>query len=240
MTTAMTQEIVDRVPDDAPGAKEIGFGIPERYNASDILFRNLEAGRGDKVAIHTSNGETRYRELCAEAGRIGNALSSLGLERGARILLLLNDTPAYPAAFFGAVRAGFVPMLINTLSPPDLIRFYLQDSGAQVGVVDGEYASLFDPATVADTPLRVLVSVNGATDRALPSVRVLDGDRWFAEFPSALEGAPTTRDDMAFWMYSSGSTGRPKGIVHLQHDMAYTAASFARHILDIQENDICF
>jgi benzoate-CoA ligase family protein len=45
---------------------------------------------------------------------------------------------------------------------------------------------------------------------------------------------------MAFWMYSSGSTGRPKGIVHLQHDMLFTHLSYARHILRLEENDVCF
>jgi benzoate-CoA ligase family protein len=45
---------------------------------------------------------------------------------------------------------------------------------------------------------------------------------------------------MAFWMYSSGSTGRPKGIVHLQHDMPYTAQSYARSILKLRPDDICF
>jgi benzoate-CoA ligase family protein len=45
---------------------------------------------------------------------------------------------------------------------------------------------------------------------------------------------------MAFWMYSSGSTGRPKGIVHLQHDMAYTAQSYGRHVLKLAADDICF
>ena len=45
---------------------------------------------------------------------------------------------------------------------------------------------------------------------------------------------------MAFWMYSSGSTGRPKGIVHLQHDMAYSEAAFARHVLKLEPGDICF
>src|SRR5260221_4385142 len=45
---------------------------------------------------------------------------------------------------------------------------------------------------------------------------------------------------MAFWMYSSGSAGRPKGIVHLQHDMAYSEAAFARNVLKLKENDVCF
>ncbi|MBR0724674.1 benzoate-CoA ligase family protein [Bradyrhizobium manausense] len=231
--------IVDQVPDDAPGAQEVGFEIAERYNASEILFDNLHAGRADKVAIFAASGNTSYGELCAKAARCGNALASLGLRRGDRVLLLLNDTASYPAVFFGAVRAGFVPMLINTLSPKDLIGFYLQDSAAPVAVVDAEYAGLFDRETVAGTQLHTLVMLNGDAASESP-VKVLDGDQWFAQFPAQLDAAPTSRDDMAFWMYSSGSTGRPKGIVHLQHDMAYTAKSFGQHILGIAESDICF
>ena len=69
MTPEMIQAIIDRVPNDAPGAKEIGFSISECYNASEILFQNLEAGRADKVAIYTAGGETTYRELCGKAAR---------------------------------------------------------------------------------------------------------------------------------------------------------------------------
>jgi len=232
--------IVDHVPGNAPGAQEIGFEIAEHYNASEILFANLVAGRADKVAIFTATGNTSYGELCAKAAKCGNALKSLGLVAGDRVLLLLNDTASYPAVFFGAVRAGFVPMLINTLSPKDLIGFYLHDSAAPVAVVDAEYAALFDRETIAGTRLRTLIILNGDAAREPSSIKVLDGDRWFAQFPAELEAAPTRRDDMAFWMYSSGSTGRPKGIVHLQHDMAYTADSFGQHILGITESDICF
>ncbi len=240
MTDRSGQVIVDHVPDDAPSAQEIGFAIPRRYNASDILFGNLRAGRGEKVAIYSAAGEISYAELCAKAARCGNALGSLGLAAGDRVLLLLNDTASYPAVLFGAIRAGLVPMLINTLSPKELISFYLQDSAAPVAVVDAEYAALFDQETIAGTQLRTLIVVNGETAREPSSIRVLNGDQWFAQFAAELDAAPTNRDDMAFWMYSSGSTGRPKGIVHLQHDMAYTAESFGRHILGIEENDICF
>ena len=114
-----------RVPRDSAGAREIGFAIPERYNASRILFDNLAHGRGDRLALTGPAGTRTYAELCAEAARWGHGLLSLGLKRGDRILLFLDDTPAYPAAFFGAVRAGFVPLLINTLTPPDLLQFYL-------------------------------------------------------------------------------------------------------------------
>jgi acyl-CoA synthetase (AMP-forming)/AMP-acid ligase II len=47
----------------------------------------------------------------------------LGLSPGERVLLFLDDTPVYPAALFGAIRSGFVPVLVNILTPPDLINF---------------------------------------------------------------------------------------------------------------------
>ena len=240
MLNKIGDAIADHLPSDAPGPQEIGFNIPARYNASEILFRNLEAGRTDKVAVYAVEGNTSYGELCVKAAKAGNALKSLGLAPGNRVLLFLNDTTAYPAVFFGAIRAGFVPMLINTFSPKDLIRFYLQDSTAPVAVIDAEYAAMFNEGTIAGTSLRALIVVNGTPFSGPPSLKVLNGDQWLLEFPSELEAAPTDRDDMAFWMYSSGSTGRPKGIVHLQHDMAYTAETFGRHILAIQENDVCF
>ncbi|MFX9680515.1 AMP-binding protein, partial [Acinetobacter baumannii] len=84
---------------------------------------------------------------------------SLGLARGDRILLFLDDTPAYPAAFFGAVRAGFVPLLINTLTPPDLRHFALSDAAAKGAVADAEFAARFDAGACKDTPLHTLIVV---------------------------------------------------------------------------------
>ena len=102
----MTPAISDQVPRDNPGAREIGFAIPESYNASRILFDNLAHGRGDRLALTGPGGTRTYAELCAEASQWGHGFQSLGLKRGDRILMFLDDTPAYPAAFFGAVRVG--------------------------------------------------------------------------------------------------------------------------------------
>ncbi|WP_315744122.1 MULTISPECIES: benzoate-CoA ligase family protein [unclassified Bradyrhizobium] len=235
----MSNEIVDQVPCDSSGAREIGFAIPSRYNASRILFDNLRKGRGDHPALIGPAGSRSYAELCAEACRWGNGFASLGLARGDRILLFLDDTPAYPAAFFGAVRAGFVPLLINTLTPPDLLQFYLADSGAKVAVADAEFAARFDAQACANTSLRTLVVVNGEVGRnAAPEA--LSAAHWLAGFPVELAEAETDRNEMAFWMYSSGSTGRPKGIVHLQHDMAYSDQAFAKNVLRLKPDDICF
>ena len=234
----MTYEIDDQVPQDNPGAREIGFTIPECYNASRILFDNLAKGRGERIALTGPGGTRSYASLCAEASQWGHGFKSLGLTRGDRILMFLDDTPAYPAAFFGAVRAGFVPLLINTLTPPDLLQFYLSDAGAAVAVADAEFCSRFDAVACNDTPLQTLILVNGdAAEHAVP--RAIAADRWLQDFPTGLAEADTNRNEMAFWMYSSGSTGRPKGFVHLQHDMAYSEAAFARNVLKLAPDDIC-
>ena len=77
-----------------------------------------------------------------------------------------------------------------------------------------------------------------AGDHAVANAIVAES--WLPAFPADLAEADTDRNEMAFWMYSSGSTGRPKGIVHLQHDMAYSEAAFARNVLKLAPDDICF
>ena len=127
----------------------------ERYNASRILFDNLAHGRGDRLALTGPAGTRSYARALRRSRRDGaTACCRSGLKRGDRILMFLDDTPAYPAAFFGAVRAGFVPLLINTLTPPDLLQFYLSDAGAAVAVADAEFCSRFNAEACKDTPLQ--------------------------------------------------------------------------------------
>ena len=231
--------IADQVPAGSAGVLEIGFSLPEHYNASRILFDNLTAGRSDRIAVIGPSGRRSYAELCADASRWGCGFQSLGLQRGDRILMFCDDTPAYPAAFFGAVRAGFVPLLINTLTPPDLLQFYFSDSSAAVAVADAEFSACFSATGCAGTALRTLIVVNGPPrDHAVE--RCLVADDWLRALPAELAEADTHRNEMAFWMYSSGSTGRPKGIVHLQHDMAYSDLAFGRNVLKLVPEDICF
>ena len=83
------------------------FDLPSSYNASAILFDNLEAGRGGKVAIRCGDATVSYGDICDVAARVGNGLRDLAVAAGSRVLLLLLDTPRFPAAFFGTMRAGY-------------------------------------------------------------------------------------------------------------------------------------
>ena len=233
--------VADPVPEDAPGAREIGFAVPERYNASAILYANLGAGRGGKVAILCGERNTTYRELCALADRVGSGLVAMGLAPGGRVLMLLDDGPEYAAAVFGAIRAGFVPVLVNTLSPAEVVAYFLQDSGAEAALVDTSFAPLLSHSEVSASRLRHVVYLGGLPVTLSPALATHhDFNRWIAQSVAALTPADTHRDAMAFWMYSSGSTGRPKGVVHLQHDAPYTYLSYGRGVIGIAESDIVF
>ena len=229
------QEISDPVMDSAPGAIEIGFDRKAHPNCSSILWDNL-ARNPDRIAVVGPAGSMTYAELIAEASRWGNAFTAAGLKRGERIPFFLDDTPVYPAAFFGAVRAGFVPVLLNIQTTPDTLNFYLKDTGARIALCEAALADKFGPEVLEGTALSKVVIVNGTAEHT----GRIAADDFLTGHSGELACADTGPGDMAFWMYSSGSTGRPKGIVHLHHDMAYTDASFGKHVLKLQTDDICF
>jgi benzoate-CoA ligase family protein len=236
---AASGALSDPVSDDAPGAREIGFVRAEHRNCSAILWDNLSRNP-DKPAVIGAGGTLTYAELVAEAARWGNAFILAGLKRGDRIPFFLDDTPVYPAAFFGAVRAGFVPVLLNIQTRPDVLNFFLQDTGARISLCEASLADRFGDEALKNTALETVVIANSvASGAAAGADRVMAEDFLAGQSPQ-LDCADTGPNDMAFWMYSSGSTGRPKGIVHLHHDMAYTQASYGRCVLKLRPDDICF
>lgn len=227
--------VVDPVGPDTAGAREIGFDPADHPNCSAILWDNLERNP-DKIAVTGPAGERTYAQLIADASRWGNAFKNAGLVRGERIPFFLDETPTYPAAFFGAVRAGFVPVLLNTQTTPELLNFFLKDTGARIVLCEAALADLFDAAALAETAIQTIVT---AGDSAAGPHRV-SADAFLGDAATNLDCADTSPFDMAFWMYSSGSTGRPKGVVHLHHDMAYTQKSFGEHVLKLAPGDLCF
>src|SRR4029078_4301621 len=146
-----------------------------------ILFDNLAHGRGERMALTGPAGTRSYAQLCREGSQWGHGFQTLGVERGERILMFLDDTPAYPAAIFGAVRSGFVPLLINTLTPPDLLQFYLSDAGATVAVAEAEFVSRFNAEACKDTPLHTLIVVNGTAGEHAVSKSV-NAAQWLQGF----------------------------------------------------------
>ena len=206
--------------------------LPERLNASTIVDRQLAAGRGGKLAFVAEDRSLTYEELSREVARAGRLLRSLGVRREDRVLLVLDDTTAFPVAFLGAMRIGAVPVPVSPLDKPENFRHYVRDSYASLVVCDPERLESLQGTLAGED---VVYAVRGGSGPG-----VVDLEAGLAAQEDALDPADTHRDDMAFWLYSSGSTGRPKGVVHLQHDIGVTCETYAAGVLGLREDDVTF
>jgi benzoate-CoA ligase family protein len=209
--------------------------IPRVYNfADDILCRNVKAGRADKPAFIDPRGSWTYGELAERVLRFGHVLRNFGIAPEDRILLCLTDTIDWPTAFLGAIKAGVVAVPVNTLLNQNDYRFMLNDSRAKLLVVSEELYGRFAPLIKTCSDLKTVI-VSGADGHGHGRLEDL------LESASGPDHtAPTTRDDMCFWLYTSGSTGQPKGAVHVHANPRLTADLYGGPVLGLTEHDLVY
>jgi benzoate-CoA ligase family protein len=207
--------------------------IPRCYNfAADILARN--AGRSGKPAFIDSREVLSYGELAARVERFGHMLRELGIEREQRVVLCMLDTVDWPTAFLGAIKAGVVAVPLNTLLTEDDYRFMLTDSRATALIVsDALYPKFAN--VIAGCPDLKHVIVSGADAHGHKRLSDL-----LAASSEVSFTAPTSRDDMSFWLYTSGSTGKPKGAVHVHADLKLTDDLYGGPFLGLTDNDVIY
>jgi benzoate-CoA ligase family protein len=210
------------------------FDVTERYNISSLLDANLDAGRADKVAIICGDERVTYAGLHARACAMGRALRALGVRREERVVLILDDAPAFAVAFWGTVRLGAIPVPINPLLRVDDYRFFVEDTYARAVVAEPAYLDKLAQALegMSEPPTVITTGDDPAATHRLGDL--LDEHR------GDLLPVDTHRDDVALMLYSGGSTGRPKGIVHLHHDVPYTCEAYARNVLRMTEVDVIY
>ena len=235
--------------------------LPRAYNAAvEFIDANLSKGRERKTAFIDAAGRHTYGELAERVNRAGNALRALGAGMETRVLMCMLDGIDFPAVFWGAIKVGCVPIPVNTLLTSDDYAHLLRDSRARVAVVSEGLLDRFEPA-LADQPhverfvvaggeapatTRTAAGADSGTPPATPprtgpgaSAPHRLSDLLAAASPR-LEPAPTTSDDVAFWLYTSGSTGTPKGSMHLHRDLITTAEHYGVGTLGIREDDVVY
>ena len=210
--------------------------LPETFNAATYFVdRHLTQGSGGALAIECGDEQVTYQQVAERANRLGNALRGLGIQPEQRVGLLLLDSPAFAYSFFGAIKAGMVPVPLNTMWRAKDYQYALNDSAARVLVISQALLGEFQAIARQALPRLEHVIVVGTPPDGCWSFEAL-----LAEASQELAAEPTHKDAMAFWLYSSGSTGPPKGCVHLQHDMVVCAESFAQGVLGMRTSDRCF
>jgi long-chain acyl-CoA synthetase len=164
----------------------------------------------DKIAIYDLSRdpprEISYADLESRLDRVASTLTRLGVKPGDRLAMSISNRVEFVETMFGAMRAGVVPVPLNTKLGADALRYVIEDSGA-VGAVVEKAANANVPLIVEDLGLNPRIMLD-AEDKGWPSYegQLSSSDAAFA--PPALPP-----DHMAFLPYTSGSTGKPKGVV---------------------------
>jgi len=212
--------------------------INNNYNAAyDLIKRNIDKNP-KKVAFIDNNYQITYLELFQKIKTFAYSIKEKKLKTGDRIIICMSDTISYPIAFLGLIWAGLIPICINTMLPKKDYKYMLEDSAAKAIIISPNLIDSFEFAINKINNHPLLIIDNNEI--------IYNNDKYlnfstFINKGKTIENPENTYEyDVAFWLYSSGSTGSPKGTLHIHKSLLATANTYAKNIIKINNNDICF
>ena len=237
----------------APFAKwYVGGKLNVAYNCVD---RHVEAGNGDRVAIHwvgepvDDARSITYAELRDDVSRAANALAALGVTAGDRVAIYMPMIPEAIIAMLACARLGAMHSVVFAGFSATALGARIEDAAAKVLITtDGQYrrgapVSLKD---AADEAVEAASSIEHVVVVRRTGIDIpwTDGrDLWWHDVVDAAspEHTPEAFDaeQPLFLLYTSGTTGKPKGIVHTSGGYLTQTAYTHYNMFDIKpETDV--
>lgn len=189
------------------------WAVPARYNiGTDVVDRHADGtGRLALTVVDGATGAARrfsFDQIKTWSNALANALLSGGLERGARVAILLPQGLETALAHIAAYKAGLIAVPLFTLFGPEALEYRLADSGAAVLIADEANWAKVAPLADRLPALRRVIVTDGAPAGTENFRRLLNSGH--PDFVAV----DTAADDPALIIYTSGTTGPPKGALH--------------------------
>ncbi len=228
-----------------------------RTNLSyNCLDRHIDAGRGDKIAIHWEGepGDSRdisYSQLHLEVCRLANALKSRGVQKGDRIAVYLPMIPELAIAVLACARIGAVHSVIFAGFSADSIRDRVLDSETRMVITaDGGYRrgkmlelkKIVDEGVANCDCVKDVIVVKRGDDHPVACPMVDGRDSWYHDLVAHVDdNCPAEEmeaEDLLFLLYTSGTTGKPKGIMHTTAGYQVFSYLTSKYIFDLKQDDV--
>jgi 4-hydroxybenzoate-CoA ligase len=211
------------------------------YNAAgDFVDTNIARGLGGKVAFADGERTLTYGDLQEGTFRFAAALRHLGIGRESRVILIMHDSVDYPVAFWGAIRAGIIPVPLNTLLTPEQYAYLLADSRAVATFVAAPLAPMVRAMRPRLPHLHAVIVIGASAAERARLHDVLFFEDVLREAQPEPFCAATVSDEVAFWMYTSGSTGDPKAVKHVHTSPMASARLMGQGVIGVRNDDIAF
>ncbi|KOS66855.1 acyl--CoA ligase [Lysinibacillus contaminans] len=217
------------------GVQNVNLIAPEHYNITQELEKY--ASDSERQAIRWTDAQgTRqtlsYEQLINHMNQYANALTSLGIEKGDRALIIIPRLPEAYCVYLACLKAGIVPIPCSEMLRANDLEYRINHANAKTVITYHAFTSEINCITSNHQALNTKLVI-GQDEEGWITLDTL-ASKQSTEF----EAVPTHRDDMAFLSYTSGTTGKPKGVVH-SHGWGYAHIRMAAsNWLAVREGDL--
>jgi acyl-CoA synthetase (AMP-forming)/AMP-acid ligase II len=169
--------------------------------------------RGERVAVTDGERRLSWAQFEQDTTRIANGLAAVGLKRGVRIALLMDNSLEFALLLFGIMRAGCVAVPLNVSITDEAVARMVEDAGARAICASGAHCARIDALAAGSPVVGAAVRIGQNT----PGPPWLEFAPWCAAQSAQAPVVQIAPEDLCNIIYSSGTTGMPKGIMHSQH-----------------------